>query len=245
VSPASGLVVAVLAIAGTCALSTPAVAAGSSNDEVRGPTARRSWTARVVVPTAVRARPELNAPRTGRVGTIAAWNGGSVRLLVLAARTDARGRRWIKVRLPERPNARSGWMPADFARLSAVRWRFVIDLRARRARAYHDGHLKRSWPVVIGKRATPTPRGRFAVYERVRQPAGSELGPYALHLTAHSRTLFEYGGGPGRIALHGRDGTLLRDPLGSAASHGCVRMDDRVLLWLATRAAPGTPVEIR
>ena len=179
---------ALLAIVAPCPLATSAAA--SSLGEVRAPTARRSWTARVVVATAVRARPELNAPRTGRVGTIAAWNGGSVRLLVLAARTDVRGRRWIKVRLPERPNARSGWMRADFARLSAVRWRFVIDLRARRGRAYYDGQLKRSWPVVIGKRATPTPRGRFAVYERVRQPAGSELGPYALHLTAHSRALF-------------------------------------------------------
>jgi hypothetical protein len=198
-----------------------------------------------VVPTAVRARPETSARRTGRVSPIATWNGGTVRLLVLAARNDARGRRWIKVRLPERPNTRSGWMRTDFARLSAVRWRVVIDLRARRARAYHDGRLKRSWPVVVGKRATPTPRGRFAIYERVRQPAGSELGPYALHLTAHSQTLFDYGGGPGRIALHGRDGALLRDPLGSAASHGCVRMDNRVLRWLAPRAAPGTPVEIR
>ncbi|MBE2317196.1 L,D-transpeptidase [Solirubrobacter sp. CPCC 204708] len=240
---AAPLIAAAVAAGGT--LTPPAAAAASTPDEVRGPTPRRAWTARVMVPTAVRARPDVRARRTGRVDTVAAWNGGSVELLVLAARTDARGRRWIKVRLPERPNTRSGWMRADFARLSTVRWRVVIDLRDRRARAYHDGHLKRSWPVVVGKRATPTPRGRFAVYERVRQPAGSELGPYALHLTAHSKTLRNYGGGPGRIALHGRAGALLSDPLGSAASHGCVRMNNRVLQWLARRAAPGTPVEIR
>ena len=68
---------------------------------------------------------------------------------------------------------------------------------------------------------------------------------YALHLTAHSGTLFDYGGGPGRIALHGRAGPLLRDPLGTAASHGCVRMDNAELRWLASRAVPGTPVSIR
>jgi lipoprotein-anchoring transpeptidase ErfK/SrfK len=98
---------------------------------------------------------------------------------------------------------------------------------------------------VIGKPSTPTPRGLFAVYERVRQPAGSELGPWALHLTAHSDTLFDYGGGPGRVALHGRSGPLLADPLGSAASHGCIRVDNAAIHWLAPHAGPGTPVLIR
>jgi hypothetical protein len=209
------------------------------------PTARRAWTARVVVPTAVRAYPRVDARRTGRVGTVAQWDGGAVRLLVLDTASDARGRRWVKVQLPDRPNGRSGWIRADYTRLSRTRWRLVVDLRARRARAYHLGRLARSWRVVVGTGSTPTPRGRFAVYERVRQPAGSELGPYALHLTAHSNTLRNYGGGPGRIALHGRAGPLLADPLGTAASHGCVRMDNRTLRWLAARATPGTPVEIR
>jgi lipoprotein-anchoring transpeptidase ErfK/SrfK len=225
-------------------LGAAAPAAALAAPAVSAPTPRRAWIARVMVSTAVRARPELKARRTGRVGTVAAWDGGRVGLLVLAVSVDPRGRRWIQVELPDRPNERYGWMLADYARLTPTHWRIVVDVAARRARAYHDGRLARSWPVVVGKDATPTPRGFFAVYERVRQPAGSELGPYALHLTAHSDTLFDYGGGPGRIALHGRDGALLADPLGTASSHGCVRMDDRDLRWLAPRAIPGTPVEI-
>jgi lipoprotein-anchoring transpeptidase ErfK/SrfK len=99
--------------------------------------------------------------------------------------------------------------------------------------------------VVVGKGATPTPAGLFAVYERVHQAPGSELGPWVLHLTAHSNTLLNFGGGPGRVALHGRAGALLGDPLGSASSHGCVRMDDNLIAWLAVRLAPGTPVLVR
>ena len=36
-----------------------------------------------------------------------------------------------------------------------------------------------------------------------RTPSGF-LGPWALHLTAHSDVLDDYGGGPGTVAIHGR-----------------------------------------
>ena len=78
----------------------------------------------------------------------------------------------------------------------------------------------------------------------MRQPPGEVIGPWALHLTAYSRVLHSYDGGPGRIALHGRAGGLLADPLGSARSHGCVRMSSSLVAWLARRVQPGVPVEI-
>jgi hypothetical protein len=40
-------------------------------------------------------------------------------------------------------------------------------------------------------------------------------------------------------------GASLRDPLGSARSHGCIRIGNRAVAWLARRALPGTPVDIR
>ncbi len=109
----------------------------------------------------------------------------------------------------------------------------------------HAGRVVRSARVVVGAPQTPTPRGRFAISERVRQPPGEVIGPWALHLTAYSRVLHSYDGGPGRIALHGRAGGLLADPLGSARSHGCVRMSSSFVAWLARRVRPGVPVEIR
>lgn len=212
---------------------------------VAAPTARLAWTARIVAATAVRSRPDASARPSGRLEPVAPWNGGEVRLLVLDVRDGDGGRRWLRVRLPSRPNAAAGWIDADAAQLRSTPWRIEVDLRARRAAALRDGRRVRSWRVVVGAAATPTPRGLFAVYERVRQPAGSELGPYALHVTAHSDVLDDFGGGPGRVALHGRAGALLEDPLGSAVSHGCVRMDDGAIAWLAARAGPGTPVLIR
>lgn len=126
-----------------------------------------------------RAAPRAGARVTARAGTVAAWDGGPVALLVLAARRDADDRVWLRVRLPDRPNGRSGWIDADFARLRQTPWRLEIDRGRRRATAYRAGHRARSWRVAVGKSLTPTPRGLFAVYERVRQPAGSVLGPFA------------------------------------------------------------------
>lgn len=212
---------------------------------VGGPTARSAWTATPTYPTAARSAPRQDARRIARVTTTAAWDDGPVGLLVLGARRDKSGRLWVRVQLPERPNGRAGWIDADYTKLSETPWRIVVDRGRRRASVFRDGRPVRSWRVVVGKPSTPTPRGLFAVYERVRQPAGSELGPWALQLTAHSNTLMNYGGGPGRVALHGRSGPLLGDPLGSARSHGCIRMQNRIVRWLAARARPGTPVEIR
>ncbi len=66
-----------------------------------------------------------------------------------------------------------------------------------------------------------------------------------LALTARSSTLENYAGGPGVTALHGRAGASLLDPLGTARSHGCVRMDnaEHHRGWPAS-PGPGRPVEI-
>ncbi|HEY2056218.1 MAG TPA: L,D-transpeptidase [Solirubrobacterales bacterium] len=248
-SPGRSRRAALLLAAGALALSAPAAtadcAAAGVPPKVGGPTAKLAWTAKPIYPTVARVAPRRGARRVASVTTTAVWDGGAVGLLVLGARREkGTGRLWVRVQLPERPNGRAGWIDADYARLSPTPWRIVIDRGARRATVLRAGRRVRSWRVVVGKPSTPTPRGLFAVYERVRQPPGSELGPWALQLTAHSNTLMNYGGGPGRVALHGRSGPLLADPLGSARSHGCIRMQNRIVAWLAGRARPGTPVEI-
>jgi hypothetical protein len=110
-------------------------AAGAAS-QVAAPSRREAWRARVVYPAVVRAAPRTDARRTGTVATTGRWNGGPVRLLVLAVRRDDQGRRWLRVALPERPNGRSGWIEADFTHLSPVRWRVEISRRARRVRVY-------------------------------------------------------------------------------------------------------------
>jgi L,D-transpeptidase catalytic domain len=206
-------------------------------------TQRRAHLAQVVVPTRVRSRPG-GGRRRERLGTAARWGGGPVRLLVLRSAIGGDGRRWLRVRLPDRPNDRAGWIPADRTRMRTTPWRIVVDLGDRTVTVRRRRHVVRRFRAVVGSLSTPTPRGLFAISERIRQAPG-ELGPWALHLTAHSNVLDDYGGGPGRVAIHGRAGALLADPLGTASSHGCIRIDNRAVAWLARRAIEGTPVRVQ
>jgi lipoprotein-anchoring transpeptidase ErfK/SrfK len=147
------------------------------------------------------------------------------------------------VRLPRRPNGATGWIASDGTIAGETPWRIVVDRSRRLAAVYLRGRRVRRFGVVVGKRSTPTPLGRFFVAERVRQPRGSALGPWVLATSAYSSVLQEFDGGPGQIGLHGRTG--LPGALGTAASHGCVRFADRAIAWLGHRARPGTPIRIR
>jgi lipoprotein-anchoring transpeptidase ErfK/SrfK len=238
-SPVSrGLLIA----ASLAALPSPALASPTPSERL-ALTARDAHLAQVVVPTRVRARPGAGARRE-RLVTEARWGGGPVRLLILRSARDRRGRRWLRVRLPERPNDHAGWIRADHVRMRTTPWRIVISTGTATLTVRRAGRVVRRFAAVVGAPATPTPHGLFAIDERIRQ-AGGVLGPWALHLTAHSQVLDDYGGGKGRVAIHGRAGALLADPLGSARSHGCVRIDNEAVSWLARRAIEGTPVVVR
>jgi L,D-transpeptidase catalytic domain len=190
----------------------------------------------------------VSAPVGGRVVTHlraeTTWSHEQQVLLVLGSAT-VEGREWVRVLLPVRPTGSSGWIPADDVALRPDDLWIEIHKSARRLLVFRDGRRVRRFPVVIGKAATPTPAGLAAIYEHNRQPDPQGfLGPWALPLTALSRVLTNFGGGPGRIAIHGRDGESLLDPLGSAASHGCIRIPDGAIRWLASHAPLGTPVRI-
>jgi len=66
--------------------------------------------------------------------------------------------------------------------------------------------------------------------------------PFALALSARSNVLQEFDGGPGQVALHGL--ANVGGVLGTAVSHGCVRLDNDVMRWLVVRIGPGVPVTI-
>ncbi len=103
--------------------------------------------------------------------------------------------------------------------------------------------------AVIGTSGTPTPTGLLAVASVWRGDANDFLGSWVRPVTAHSQVLKTYDGGDGRVALHGRGGASLNDALGSAASHGCVRLANHDIARLVRRVGaavlPGTPVRIQ
>ncbi|WP_349239733.1 L,D-transpeptidase [Patulibacter sp. SYSU D01012] len=201
-------------------------------------------TARVVSATFARRR--LSSAAQGwRVGTQTSWSRQPLVLLVLDGAVRD-GREWLKVLLPVRPNGSAGWIPRDRAVLARTPWWVDVRTRTRRVTVYRQGRRVRSFRAVVGARRTPTPHVLAAIYERNRQPdPRAFIGPWALALTSLSNVLEDYGGGPGRIAIHGRGPESLSDHLGTARSHGCVRINDAHVAWLARRLPRGTPVDVR
>ena len=163
-------------------------------------------------------------------------------LPVLGHATDPRGRRWLRVRLPGRPNGHTGWIERAGTTAGSTTMRIVVELSRRRVVVYRDAHVIRTFAAIVGRPATPTPRGEFFVEEALALPAGSAGAPFALALSARSDVYQEFDGGPGQIALHGL--TRIGGVLGTAVSHGCVRLDPAAMQWLVVRVGPGVPVTI-
>jgi lipoprotein-anchoring transpeptidase ErfK/SrfK len=152
------------------------------------------------------------------------------------------GNRWYHVRLPGRPSGHTGWILADQTIRSSTEWRLVVTVSTRRVEVYRDGQAVRGFSAVVPKASTPTPYGEFFVEETERIAPKDIGGPYALAISARSDIFQEFEGGPGQIAIHGTNG--LSDPLGSAASHGCIRLAPSAVTWLAHHIGAGTPVTV-
>lgn len=167
---------------------------------------------------------------------------GRTVLPVIGHRTGANGVRWLQVRLPGRPNNSTGWIRAARTIRSATGWHLLVDLSQRRLTVYRGGKLVMRFSAVVGAPATETPRGTYFVEESVRLTRRDVGGPFALALSSRSRVFQRFAGGPGQIAVHGIwnvGGTM-----GTAASHGCVRLETAAIAWIGERIGPGVPVTI-
>ncbi|ADB51560.1 L,D-transpeptidase [Conexibacter woesei] len=200
------------------------------------------------LPTAhdARDRPTADGRLVARVGSRRPITRVRTALPVIGQTSDRRGRGWLRVRLPGRTLAltppRSGWIRAAHVRLSTTAWHIVVDVGARRVTVYGGGRRLRTFSAIVGKRSTPTPRGAYFVEENVRLPGDAAGAPFALATSARSNVLQEFAGGPGQIALHGLDN--VGGQLGTAVSHGCIRLATSAVTWLATRMTPGVPITI-
>ena len=183
--------------------------------------------------------------RASRAAPIAPWRpitGGPTVLPVLDRAMTADGAHWLRVGLPGRPNGRTGWIRRRGTVVGTTTWHVVVNRSRRQVLVYRRGAPVRDFAAIVGKPSTPTPRGRFFVEESVEMLPGSAGAPFALALSARSNVLQEFEGGPGQIAIHGV--LNLGGTPGTAVSHGCVRLANRDIRWLAARIAPGVPVTI-
>ena len=163
-------------------------------------------------------------------------------LPVLAKAQRRHGRAWLEVLIPGRPNGSHGWITASGTMPSWTTWRLSVNLNARVLTVYDRGRVVRRFPVIVGAPSTPTPQGRFFIEEGLSLSPEDSGAPFALATSARSDVLQDFDGGPGQIALHGM-GNLV-GALGTASSHGCIRLDTPDITWLAMHIGAGVPLRI-
>jgi hypothetical protein len=195
----------------------------------------------VLRPVVARRAPRSGARRVLRLRTL---TGDRTPELVLALRERRlrSGARWVLVRLPMRPNNRTGWVPrSSLGRLRVVRTAFRINRKLLRATLYVRGRIAWRARIGVGEPQWPTPRGRFYVRERLipRDTTGI-YGVFAFGLSAYSPVLTDWPGG-GVIGVHGTNQPGL---IPGRISHGCIRVRNRAIRRLARRMPLGTPVRI-
>jgi L,D-transpeptidase catalytic domain len=236
-----------LALAAPPALAAPKCGPGwASATTVGKPAAEVAWRAQLFGRTPL----SMSGPKGRHRGFRGAVEPSQAPwLLILGARRDHGGRCWLQVRLPTRPNDANAWINANRVALRSTPWRLVVSRRARDISLYRSGKRVRRFRVVVGKPSTPSPHGLFSIVGVWRWNPSDFLGSYILPLTAHSNVLQEFGGGDGRVGIHGRGGVSLLDPLGAARSHGCIRVANRAIDWIVHTVGvdglPGIPVSVR
>lgn len=186
--------------------------------------------------------PSVTAPQTTTVAAQRPLTGVRTILPVLGHARSKHGRVWVDVRLPGRPNSGSGWITTGGTMASWTPWRLSVNLNARLLTVYYAGRATRRFPAVVGKPSTPTPTGQFFIEEGLSLSPDASGAPFALATSARSNVLQDFDGGPGQIGIHGMDN--LPGALGTASSHGCIRLDTADITWLAGRIGPGVPLSI-
>jgi hypothetical protein len=162
--------------------------------------------------------------------------------VVLESRLDDDERVWLNIRIPGRPNGRTGWVREEqLSNLKVVETHLTIDRAKLRATLRKRGKTIWSSPIGVGAPGTITPKGRFWVRERLRNLGGSPIyGPWAFGTSAYSDTLTDWPGG-GVVGIHGTNQPEL---IPGRPSHGCVRVPNAKINRLAKIMPVGTPIRI-
>ena len=157
----------------------------------------------------------------------------------------ARHGRWAGVPVAALGNGRLGWIDARWAGLAWQRTRktIVIDLARRRLELRSGSRTLLAARVGIGARGTPTPRGRYAITDKLSGPAyNAAYGCCILALSGHQTNLPAGWRGGNRLAIHGTNAPAA---IGAAATTGCLHATEAVLRALMRRVPLGTPVIVR
>jgi len=195
--------------------------------------------AHVYTPTKIR-----SLPGRGRVvGKLRYQTEDKLPEVYIALRsTEVKGRTWVEVRIPKRPNGKKGWVrEASVGPLQRVTTALVVNRRTLRATLFKKGRKIFTAPVGVGKGSTPTPAGRFWIREKLMLGGGHGVyGPLAFGTSAYSETLSDWPRG-GVVGIHGTNQPGL---IPGRPSHGCIRMRNGDILRLGRLMPVGTPLRI-
>jgi lipoprotein-anchoring transpeptidase ErfK/SrfK len=147
---------------------------------------------------------------------------------------------WVQVQLPTRPNGGVGWVHASDVSLRGLHYALDVEQSTHQLTLLRDSQPLRSFPAATGTGRTPTPNGEFYLKELL-QPTNTGYGPYAYGLSGHSTVLNSFDGGDGEIGLHGTSDTT---SIGRSTSHGCIRLRNTDITFLAHLLPLGTPITI-
>jgi hypothetical protein len=164
-------------------------------------------------------------------------------LVLVLDRTEVKGREWLRVRLPVRPNGTTGWVPAAaLSHLQPVKTWLKISTKTFTATLIKSGKVVFRARVGVGQPQWPTPRGQFYIRAKLKGygAAGSFYGPLAFITSATSAQLTDWPGG-GLVGVHG---TSLPGLIPGKISHGCVRMRNADILKLEKLMPVGTPLTV-
>ena len=125
--------------------------------------------------------------------------------------------------------------------------RLEISLSRRQVTLYHENTLIKSYPVAVGRAGWETPTGEFQVAQMLENPkwihpttgeaiAGgtpeNPLGRYWIGFWTNGREWIGFHGTPNPSSV------------GTAASHGCIRMYNKDIEELFPLVSLGTPVTV-
>lgn len=126
--------------------------------------------------------------------------------------------------------------------------RLKINLRKRQVTVYQGKNLIKSYPIAVGRRGWETPVGSFRVRDMLVNPtwihpktgkaipggdAQNPLGNYWIGFWTNGKDW---------VGFHG---TPNPETVGTAASHGCIRMYNQDIEELFQLVSVGTPVTVQ
>ena len=192
--------------------------------------------------TVLATAPRYAAPgRLGSGAVPARWYERPSVLPVIATRPG-----WVQVRLAQRPDGSTAWLPAGDVALSSTPYRIVVNLATTRLALYDHGRLVFSAPAGVGTADDPTPTGEFFVaFDEPPPQPNPGYGPFIIVTSDHSQAISDWeGSGDAVIGIHGPLGEDSEiGTTGARISHGCIRLHDQALEELA-EVPPGTPIDV-